>query len=345
MVREGDSILSCHLDSSEVKAMGGMYFADIDSSSFDKLLDIEMIERDVEHRIDPKIPSQQSDQFESPQVSEDEQKDGAPRIIYAKKKKHLLVAISVLVAISLIMIGYSVFSHQDAATTSAEKSNTRKSESNNNSDGLCCSMQDLESFFADLDPYLDYLGTEVSNRELVMPAKLISAADSVKLGNLRGEITHKVTDSSHMHGDDVVETIDICQWRSSGNLSRDEYKEVIDLLCEYFDSTGQREYDVEIDVGIVTISIWEDETAHANLGVFLDEDGHLYFRWVLPDDAGDNGLTESNEDLASENSGTTDGEDAGGLSDRDADIDEVGSAQSGASGSTGYGGAGRPGEW
>lgn len=345
VVREGDSILSCHLDNSEVKAMGGMHFADIDSSSFDKLLDIEMIERDVEHRIDSRASSQQSDQFKNPQVSEDEQKDGNPQIVYAKKKKHLLVVIAVLVAISLIMIGYSVFSHQDAATTSAEKSNTRKSESNNSSDELRCSMQDLESFFTDLYPYLDYLGTEVSNRELVMPAKLISAADSVKLGNLKGEIAHKVSDSSYVHGDDFIETIDICQWRSNGNLSRDEYKEVIDLLREYFDSTGQREHDVEIDVGIVTISIWEDETAHANLGVFLDEDGHLYFRWVLPDDAANNSPTESNEDLASENNGTIDGEDAGGLSDGDSDIDEAGSAQSGASGSTGYGGAGRPGEW
>ncbi|MCQ5361789.1 hypothetical protein, partial [[Ruminococcus] torques] len=68
-VREGDGILSCHLDSSEVKAMGGMHFADIDSSSFDKLLDIETIKHDVERRINPKTPSQKSDQFENTQIS------------------------------------------------------------------------------------------------------------------------------------------------------------------------------------------------------------------------------------------------------------------------------------
>ena len=90
VVREGDSILSCHLDSSEVKAMGGMHFADIDSSSFDKLLDIETIKHDVERRINPKTPSQKSDQFENTQISDNGQKDGAPRTINAKKKSRIL---------------------------------------------------------------------------------------------------------------------------------------------------------------------------------------------------------------------------------------------------------------
>lgn len=58
VMHEGDSVLSCYLDSSEVKAMNGVYFAVMDSSGLDKLLDTEEIEHAVECKLNPKTQIQ-----------------------------------------------------------------------------------------------------------------------------------------------------------------------------------------------------------------------------------------------------------------------------------------------
>ena len=344
VVREGDCILSCYLCNSEVSAMGGAHFVVMDSSVLDGLLDTDEIENAVECRLNPKPQFQDSGRSECVGTSGGEEAGGTLRDSKGKRKKHLLVALSVLSGVMLLAIGYSSCSQPESTETPYDGANIQESKLSEEIGVSLCSMHDLKSFFADLDPYLDYLGIEVVNREVDMPPGLVYDATSVELGDLTGEVSHMVTDPTRVDGEDIIEALGICQWKSYDNVSRDEYKEIVSLLCEHFDSAGQREFGVETDVGVVSIAFWEDTAEHTQVTVFLDEDERLYFRWVLSEVGGDDGQGETGAD-PSAGDGGTDEEEGGSVPDGGMGVDETNPAQDGTGGSTGYGGAGRPGEW
>lgn len=142
--------------------------------------------------------------------------------------------------------------------------------------------EDADDFLAEVNPYLTYLGDQITNRSLDVTAYLYDRSDSLEFDGIVGSVSHMTTEPSYYDGDDLVETIGICQWKSNDTVDHGDYQSHLRLLQASMHEEGTEQTNVQTDLGTIDLIYWNDEKNERQIAYFIFED-HLYIRWALSD--------------------------------------------------------------